>query len=1227
MTLSNAPFFAHPWLRRALWTVLSLVLLSVLAWLGVPPLVKHLAQQQGEKALGRKVTVGAVSFKPWSMELTVTDVAVATADGQAKQLSLAKVYANAQWESVWRMGPVFDAVTVQDPVVQITHLGDGRYDIDDVLAKLNTPNDSAPVRFALHNVRLSGGAIDFYDTLPAKAQQAPVVQHHTVRHVELWLPFLSNLDAQRDITVTPHLAFELNGAAFDSAAQGTPFAQVRKGELALKFTHVDLAPYLPYLPASLPVRVQSAVVAADMQLHFAQDPATSLRLEGKLTVSDLQVADPAGGALLALDSVQADVADVRPLERRVALTSLAITGPKLRVQRAHGGRLNWDLASTAPVATKKVADGAYSAGAAGQKPSEEVPQKAADAPQDAWKFSLARLHVEGGELQWVDQALPSPVRVDVKDIAGEVQGIAWPFVADKAATFEGSLAVPMAGKNATLKFKGSGSDVAAQVHAELAQLPLAIAQPYVSQYLAPRLMGQADAQWDVDWRPGQLAFKVQKLSLSNVALRGDLPAGQNPKRGALAAWGEGNAWPQWRLLEVKDARVDVTRQTVQVGQVRLQGPRALLQRDAQGQWMAQRWLKETAAQTAQATPAVPGKPWTVALADMALDDGFVVLDDRSMPKPVRVELSGMQLQAKGFTLDGAKPVALSVATRVKAGRTEAGSLRYSGTASWAPLLVQGSVEAIDVPAHALAPYVGERLNIDLLRADSSFKGDVRFASAPAGVSLTVRGDGALEDFRAHSASAAGQAESVGDELLSWKSLNVPGIRIDMAPGAATQVDVREAVLSDFYARLVVDPKGRLNLQGLVKPAPAGTEAAGQDAHVRMGPVRLVNGKVYFSDRFIQPNYSADLSELTGSLSGFSSRPVNGQVQLADLDVRGRAEGTASLAITGKVNPLAKPLALDIKGRVRDLELPPLSPYAIKYAGYGIERGKLSVDVSYTVQPDGQLTANNNIVLNQLVFGDKVDGAPNSLPVKLAVALLADRHGVIDIDLPISGSLNDPQFKLGAVVWKVITNLVVKAVTSPFTLLSKAFGGGAGDELSAVPFAPGSAELGAQAKEGLDKVAKALVDRPSLAINVVGLANLEAEREAIKSQRLVDMLKAEKRRRAAVAGQDVAQVEAVSEAESAALLKEVYRRADIVKPRNLVGLSKDLPDADMRALLLGSLSVNAEAVRALALQRGVAVKDYLGLKQLPAARLFLGAPKVVPAADGWSPHAELSISNP
>ncbi|HOS86565.1 MAG TPA: hypothetical protein PLT46_05520, partial [Burkholderiaceae bacterium] len=265
----------------------------------------------------------------------------------------------------------------------------------------------------------------------------------------------------------------------------------------------------------------------------------------------------------------------------------------------------------------------------------------------------------------------------------------------------------------------------------------------------------------------------------------------------------------------------------------------------------------------------------------------------------------------------------------------------------------------------------------------------------------------------------------------------------------------------------------------------------------------------------------------------------------------------------------------------------------------------------------------------------------SLPVKLAVALLADRNGVIDINLPISGSLNDPQFSLGSVILKVIVNLITKAITAPFTLLASAFGGSGGEELGTVPFAPGSAALSAQAIAGLDRVAKVLADRPVLIMTVTGMARLDVEREGYKRERLQALVVAEQRR---AQGGGTATV-TVSPAQYPELLKAVYRRADIPKPRNLVGLAKDIPVPEMEALLLADIPVTEESMRELALQRGVAVRDYLATRQLPLERLFLGAPKTTadkapatagaataasgaasgPSEAAWTPRAELALT--
>ena len=1262
------PFSIPPqWLRRGRWFLGGLLVVWALAWLAVPPLAKRLIEEKGSATLGRTLTIGSVDFQPWSLELTVHDLAIATADGTAKQLSVARLYMDAEIESLLRLAPVVDAITVDAPALHLAHRGDGHYDVEDILARLN--KDSAPIPaqaplpFALYNLTINGGAVDFTDHLPSGER------HHTLRALHLAIPFLSTLESNREVKVQPRLAFELNGSHFDTTAEGTPFAQTHKGDATIKISQLDLAPYLPYLPASLPVRLQRAVVDADVRLGFEQAAKSKVTLKGTVKVSGLAVLDAAGKPLLGVETIAAELADVRPLEQVVHLASLEITGPKLQAARNRAGHVNLDARKprVEEVATKNIAVPALPTGASAKNDSKLVP-----AP-GVWSLALERLVVHRGDISWTDDSVQPQAQASLAQLELKARAMHWPMTATPF-TFEGSANLPLRGKAARLSVKGQGTESTTTVHAAVGELDLGLVAPHVTQFLLPGVVGVMDAELDLRVQGEALQLAVPRLTVRDFALKG--PKEWTAAVAATASNAEraANEMPSFKLLEVADAQFDMAARTGTVGKLALRSPNAMVHRDAQGQWMFQRWLK--AASLIAAPPATesvpeqsvaatkPQAPWQVTLGELTIVDGAVKLDDRSFARPARLEVSALQLQLKSAALDGTKPAPLTLSARLKSGRAEPGSLRYQGTVMWAPLTVQGTVDAVDLPVHGVAPYFADQLNIAILRADASYKGQVRYAASQAGAQLQLQGGAALEDFRANSVAAraatggvAGESTAstpaisddlgVAEELLSWKSLNVPGITLSMTPGSATRVQVREATLSDFYARVIVNASGRVNLQDMVKAAPASAPAstpqaapapagsAAPAALVTMGPITLVNGRVLFSDQFIRPNYSADLTELNGKLSEFSSQSADGSVQLADLDLRGRAEGTAALEISGKINPLAKPLAMDIKGRVRDLDLPPLTAYAIKYAGYGIERGKLSMDVQYAVQPDGQLLASNNLVLNQLSFGDRVEGAPNSLPVKLAVALLADRNGVIDINLPISGSLNDPQFSIGAVVWKVLTNIVTKALTAPFSLLANAFGGSQTEDLSAVSFAPGSSSLSAEVALGLDKIAQALADRPSLHVTVVGTASLALEREGLKRERLKALLLAEKRRRAAVGGQDATAVAVLTDAEVPVLLKDVYRRADITKPRNLVGLTKDLPAAEMEALLLASIPVTEDAMRTLAQQRGVAVKDYLASRKVGVERLFLGAPKTM-APEGskvsdpdevpWKPHAELSVTN-
>lgn len=1217
------------WRRRLVIGLALLLGLWGLAWLGGPPLLKWQLQKQASQALGRTVTVDRVDLRPWSLELEVTGLKVADAAGTAEQFSLARLYVDAELQSLLRLAPVVDALVLEQPRLHLRHLGQGHYDVDDVLQRLNQPDPSPSgqtPKFALFNLELTGGSIDFMD--------APVGVTHRLDQLVVRLPFLSNLDSRRDVKTSPHLAFELNGSAFDSSGETTPFADARTTDLQFKVPSLDLSPYLPYWPAQWPLRPQAGFLHLALQVAFERHQAPQVVVSGDVALSGIRVQQVLPGAetveALAFERLAVEIRRAEPLARQIQLGKIAWQGPQLAVARDAQGRLN----------LQRVAEGF-----AAEPPKTTEAAPAAAAPGEPWRVSVDEAVVSGATLRWADAAVQPPARLALEDLKATARDLTWPVL--RPMPFELSTRLG----TSSLTVQGSATQASARAQLSLGQLPLSPLAPYLAQALALPLSGHVAAELSLDWQAAQ-ADKPMGLVLgaSQLAI-GDLALGTT--RGPQAAL---------QSLVVQGARVDLAQHAVSIEQLQIERPRVQLARDAQGQWSVQRWLKPMPG-TAPAKPAAASaQPWTVALQSLQLGEGALQFKDAQTADPVQLNVSGIQLQLKNLQPMSARQAAmpLTFAARVVdagGGPTEAGRLTYTGSLRLpapAPgregLLTKGQLQVEHLPVHALVPYFGDRLNLDLLRADTSYRGAVEVGLPAHGLALSLAGNVAVEDFRANTLAPS-------EELLAWKALNLRGLQLALAPGQPLRLAVSETVLSDYFARVIISEQGRINLQGLVKDggdaslpagsatatvaasasnsvtvvasAPVATPAApaGPAPDIRFGPISLVNGRVFFSDRFIQPNYSANLSELSGGLSAFSnaSTPGGGTPQLADLALRGRAEGTAALEIVGKLNPLAQPLALDIQGKVRDLELPPLSPYSAKYAGYGIDRGKLSVDVRYNVAPDGQLNASNQIVLNQLAFGNRIEGsdAPN-LPVKLAVALLADRNGMIDINLPVSGSLNDPQFRLAPIIFKLIFNLIGKAITAPFSLLAGALGGG-GDELSQVVFAPGSAVLNDEGRQRLDKIAKALADRPALQLTVIGHSDLDAERSGLRRARLDAQVLAEKRRALARSGGAVTGTVAVTPAEYPALLKEVYKRADISKPRNLIGLAKDIPVPEMEALLLAAIPVTADTVRELAVARGVAVKDHLASRELPEDRMFLGAPKLAQEGERWVPQAELKLA--
>ena len=497
--------------------------------------------------------------------------------------------------------------------------------------------------------------------------------------------------------------------------------------------------------------------------------------------------------------------------------------------------------------------------------------------------------------------------------------------------------------------------------------------------------------------------------------------------------------------------------------------------------------------------------WRGSLKAVDFTNCAVHLEDEVNSRPARLDLTDIAFSARNISnLPGTNlDAALSLQWNTN------GSIKTVISAALLPPTAEVQIDVDKLDLGTLDPYLEPKVNLFILGSEVGLHGKVNLATpANALPQVTFHGDARLDHFRTVDGV-------MGEDLLKWDSLQFNGIDANLNPQT---VAIREIFVDNAYARLVIETNKTINLLNALRltntNTPATTEtniAAAKTARadarpnepqatvtnaslpqVSIGTIVITNTALSFSDRSMQPNVNLAIESVNGTIAGLSSE----QLQHADLDLHAKVDGVGPVAITGNINPFSGTQTNNIKIAVSNVDLTPASPYAGKFAGYQIAEGKLDLDLVYEIVGE-KINSKNVITLDQFNFGDKVESKDAThLPVRLAIALLKDREGKIVLDVPIQGDLNDPKFRIGKVVVRVIENILVKVATSPFSLLGAVFGGG-GEELGQQDFAQGSAELTAADKGRLDSLLKGLYARPALNLEIIGSVDADGDREGLQ----------------------------------------------------------------------------------------------------------------------------------
>jgi uncharacterized protein involved in outer membrane biogenesis len=592
-------------------------------------------------------------------------------------------------------------------------------------------------------------------------------------------------------------------------------------------------------------------------------------------------------------------------------------------------------------------------------------------------------------------------------------------------------------------------------------------------------------------KPIGLKVTVDNLTVTDLGLR--------PKAAAAD-------YVNLARIEVLDTRLDLGAHTVAIGNARASGGKVRAWLDSQGHRLnLLDLMRARAAPRAQSDDTVSGgggRPqasWSIRAPDISVEGFKVHAEDRHFEPAATFTFDPLNVRVTGFST--APNAQLDVTVDATVNGSGKISARAKVSLDSQALQAQGELAQLDLTA--FQPYIAQRSAMTLLSGQLSTEIAVERAADGA---LKIKVDTDVTKLRTVD-------NALREDFIKWERLRIAGIEYRSQP---ERLRIGSIVASAPYARVIIAADQSVNVSKVLK-SPAAPESAAVEVprsqappradaaqnrrpiSVSIGAVRIVNGSANFADLWIRPNFAIGIQSLNGSIVGLSSDPSS----RAKVELEGKVDRYAPVRIGGEVNLLSAAAYSDIKMNFDGVELTTVTPYSGHFAGYKIVKGKLTADLNYHVE-ERKLTAANRFVINQLQLGERIE-SPDAvhLPLKLAVALLKDRNGVIDLDLPVTGSLDDPHFRVGPIIWKAFVGLLTKIATSPFALLGKLFGGG--EEMNFIDFAPGSAELDAPSKEKLAGLLKALTERPGLAVDVPAGYAPDLDRSAFVARQLDDKL--------------------------------------------------------------------------------------------------------------------------
>ncbi len=778
--------------------------------------------------------------------------------------------------------------------------------------------------------------------------------------------------------------------------------------------------------------------------------------ELSLRLANLHLEEPDGKPLLAFKELLVDVSSASIVRRALVFDAIRLDGLEATVVELPGDRLNW----SALIDSLK---------------SKEQPPAQAATPAELPRLDIQSLVLANGRLDIADRRTATGFATRVEPLDIELTELST-LLNDKGQ-YE---LTARTGLGAKIQWQGelTLNPLAVRGNIVIDELSLAKLAPFIKlpPKMAPpegmaavsahyRLAPQADGQ--IDLTLDQLTAKLAGLKLRTAQ----------------------DAEPVLALdtIEAKDGRFDLRQRSVNIGSIVLAGGGANLRRGADGRLNVLDLLPaptptESPAATATAKPAGPA--WHYRVDRVALSGFGADIRDQTQSPAADFALHDIAVSIEGISEDLKASLPVHASFRAQ----EGGSFEAEGKVVAAEPFADFQVKLTDLALKPAQPYLGTLTTLTLADGRLSVDGRATYDAKGA----AYKGGVAVRDLRI----TEGSSRNV---FVAWKSL--ASRKIEVTPA---RLGIGDLMLDGLDTKLIIAKDKSVNVTKILrKPAtpdakptgPATRPGKGEPAFLaNIDRLHITNSQMEFADYSLALPFGTRIHKLHGNINGLSTR--HGAPSQVELD--GQVDDYGLARAVGQVDVFAPTDFMDLKVVFRNVEMTRLTPYSATFAGRKIDSGKLSLDLEYKINKR-QLSGDNQIIMDKLTLGERVESPEaKDLPLDLALAILQDSDGRIELGLPVSGSLDDPQFSYGQIVWKAIVNVLKKIVTAPFRALGALFGGG--EKIESIAFEAGQAQLTPPEREKLVKLAGALGKRPKLALAVRG-TYAETDRIALQDLQL------------------------------------------------------------------------------------------------------------------------------